>query len=93
MSIKIFKIAGVLALVCSLLLGYISYNRYLLPYNEEGRYFDGQVVWHEHSVTIYGLLSMALLIIGALSFFITTRHPKGASEQASHATGTQDVRD
>ncbi len=80
MSIKIFKITGVLALVCSLVLGYISYNRYLLPYNEEGRYFDGQVVWHEHSVTIYGFLSMALLIIGALAFFVTIHHPKGSSK-------------
>ena len=75
--IKIFKITGILALVCSLVLGYISYNRHFLPY-EDGRYFDGQVVWHQHSVTIYALLSMALLIIGALSLFLS-KPPSGHS--------------
>lgn len=41
-----------------------------LPYNEAGRYYDGNVVWHEQGIVLYAFLSVfsliALLSIGYL---------------------------
>jgi hypothetical protein len=34
-------------------------ERSALPYNSEGNYFDGTVNYHQHSVTVYGVLAGA----------------------------------
>lgn len=32
-------------------------QRFNMPYNEAGRYFDGVIVFHEQGVVVYALLS------------------------------------
>lgn len=38
-------------------------NRMNLPYNSEGRYFNGIVVYHEQAVEVFGIISSVFIII------------------------------
>ena len=40
----------------------LSISRSLLDYNEQGRYFDGEVVYNEEAIIVYGLFGILLLI-------------------------------
>ena len=52
----------------SLLLGGVSVSRMRMPYNEEGRYFDGVVVYHRQAIPLYaGLAVLAGLTSAALA--------------------------
>ena len=74
----------ILALALLVFSGVQWWQRYSLPYNESGRYFDpgSGVVWHEHAVTVYAaltilaLLLLAWLVVRVLSF----RTGKGADK-------------
>ncbi|WP_072324577.1 hypothetical protein [Marinospirillum alkaliphilum] len=50
------------ALLC-LFFASMTYERALLPYDELGRYFDGQIVWHEQAAGVYALISTMLLAL------------------------------
>jgi hypothetical protein len=41
----------------------LTVNRSMLPYNSEGNYFDGVVVYHEQSVLGYGLCACVAAIV------------------------------
>lgn len=49
--------------------------RRALPYNEEGRFLDAAnaVVLHQQSVTIYGLLALALTLFAAICWQASRR--------------------
>jgi hypothetical protein len=44
-------------------------NRWTMPFNSEGNYFDENinVVYHEQSVFIYGVITILLLLVTALT--------------------------
>ncbi len=57
--IQIFKIfALVISAIAFAFFTWLWWQRASMPYNEAGRYFDGLIVWHEQSVSIYALLSI-----------------------------------
>jgi hypothetical protein len=37
---------------------FLWWNRYNMPFNSEGRWYDGEVVYHESAVFVYGLLAI-----------------------------------
>ncbi|NOQ75463.1 MAG: hypothetical protein GQ574_25870 [Crocinitomix sp.] len=43
---------------------YIYLDRISMPYNSQGRYFDGHVVYKDYAANLYGVIS---LIFGLLS--------------------------
>lgn len=48
-------------------------NRMNLPYNSEGRYFSGIVVYHEQAVEVFGIISSVFIIITILLVYILYR--------------------
>ena len=46
-----------------LLFAWLWWQRSTLPYNEEGRYFDGLVVYDQQSVAVFGGLAIILFLI------------------------------
>ena len=63
-SKSVLLLAGIiLNLIISTLFAIIWYKRSQLPYNELGRYYDWQVVWHEQTVGVYALISVIFFII------------------------------
>ncbi|WP_207434336.1 hypothetical protein [Sabulibacter ruber] len=57
-----------LFLAGSALVGYFFFERCALPYNSEGRYFDGTVVYHRQSVEVLGLGFAGCGLVTALLF-------------------------
>ena len=53
----------VLSAVACLVLGWTGWTRLRMPYNEAGRYFAGDVVYHQHSVLFYGLAAFGFLVV------------------------------
>ncbi|PCJ31353.1 MAG: hypothetical protein COA90_06260 [Gammaproteobacteria bacterium] len=47
------KVVATLSLLGSLSFSITAYNRYYLPYNAEGKYFDGTVVWLQQAIISY----------------------------------------
>jgi hypothetical protein len=43
-----------------------------LPYNELGRYYDGEVVWLEQAALGYGVVAVFFFLVGLVSFVIHT---------------------
>lgn len=64
-------IMGILTILFATLL----ISRLRMPFNSMGNYFDQTdgVVYHEHSVMVYGLISAVLLFFTALSIFLLKR--------------------
>jgi len=50
-------------------------NRWGLPYNSEGNYFDesSAVVYHEQSVLVYGTAATVLLLLTVLPGYMTAK--------------------
>jgi len=44
----------------SLLLGYTAIRRLTLPYNEQGRYWDGEVVYERQAIPVFAGLAVVL---------------------------------
>ena len=67
--------AAALLLPSALAFGWIWNARRLLPYNEEGRYFDmdNAIVLHEQAVGIYGVLALGTAIIGAICWLASQK--------------------
>ena len=70
-----FRVAAALLLTSALAFAWIWNSRRLLPYNEEGRYFDAAsaVVLHEQSVGAYGVLALTLALIGATCWLVSRK--------------------
>jgi hypothetical protein len=51
----------------ALALSVYSIDKFRMPYNEEGRYFDGLVVHHAGSEYVLGLLALALWALAVLA--------------------------
>lgn len=56
-------------------MGFIWLRLSALPYNSEGRYFDEVtgLVYHEQSVEVYALITVALLILTGLGSLMTLK--------------------
>ena len=50
-------LALVISSVAFALFTLLWWQRFNMPYNDAGRYFDGLVVFHEQGVVVYALLS------------------------------------
>lgn len=79
-------VLGFLALVSGipavLILAY-AIAKALMPYNEEGNYYDGIVVHHAGNEYFYGLLSLLLGVLAVIAAVRAYRNLKLAS--ASHS--------
>lgn len=60
----------VLAIIAGALLGFITYRLAQLPYNSEGRYFDGVVVTHESAPVAYGFLCAVAFVIAGIALLL-----------------------
>lgn len=58
----------------SIMFGLVFYNRLKMDYNEDGRYFDGLVVYKEQAVYIYGFLFFLSFIAATLLFSLARRY-------------------
>ncbi len=65
-------------MIIGILFGIKWLNRFFLPYNSEGRYFDKatEVVYSDSGVIVYGLFTLIFLIIGTVFLFLKLRSPK-----------------
>lgn len=72
--LKIFLsiLTGISILVTSIL-SYFLYERSTMDFNSEGNYFDGLVVYHQQSVTAYGILFLTSLIISVFLLFLVRK--------------------
>jgi hypothetical protein len=66
---------GLLCVLTGLVTAALSalwWTRYNMPFNSEGRWYDGEVVYHESAVFTYGLLAIgsAVLTVG-LAWFLS----------------------
>lgn len=48
-------------------------NRLHLPYNSEGRYFNGIVVYHEQAISIFGIISSVFIATTLLFIYLLYR--------------------
>ncbi len=71
----IFLIAAtIFTFLLCVLFSSIWYERIHLPYSELGRYYDGQVVWHEQAVGVYGLISIMFFVLTlVLTYFLVKK--------------------
>lgn len=67
------KAVSIVSMLCAITFGLTTYNRYLLPYNAEGKYFDGTVVWQQQAIMIYLILTVVFLVAGGLLFVLSNR--------------------
>lgn len=51
----------------ALVLSVYSIDKFRMPYNDEGQYFDGLVVHHAGSEYVYGLLALGLWALAVLA--------------------------
>lgn len=66
MKLNRFSIASFISMGFSLVFARIAYLRSALPYNDQGRYFDGMVVWDEQAASVYLLLALGTLCVTAV---------------------------
>jgi len=62
-----------LSVIVFALFAQLWWERNSLPYNEMGRYFSGEVVFHQQSVIIYALLALASLLAVVISLYFLIR--------------------
>jgi hypothetical protein len=58
-----FGLAGLAGLA-----GFIWAQRAQLTYNDQGRYFDGEVVYHEQALLFYAVMTLACAMLALLVF-------------------------
>ncbi len=65
----------IILFVLTILFAWTFVNRWTIPFNSEGNYFDENtsVVYHEQSVLIYGLITISLLLFTALTGFFARK--------------------
>jgi len=70
MNKKIQLVSATLLGVLAITFFMLFVNRLGMEYNSEGNYFDEStgVVYHEQSVSVFGIISVALLLITILAF-------------------------
>ncbi|MEZ5986133.1 MAG: hypothetical protein R3B94_09295 [Hyphomonas sp.] len=59
------------------------WQRSNLPYNEEGRYFDGLVIYEEQSASTYLVLAVIFFLASLLTGFWAWRRPRAVMDTAS----------
>ena len=59
-----------LAAAVGVLLGVATFRLARLPYNSEGRYFDGVVVTHESAPVACGFLCVGAFLIAGIAFLL-----------------------
>lgn len=61
----ISKIAVAVCLILTLFFAWVSIDRYQMPYNEGGNYFDvaSGVNYHDGGSLVYGLIAFTCLIV------------------------------
>lgn len=59
-----------LAIAAGVLFGVLYVRLARLPYNSEGRYFDGVVVTHESAPVAFGVLCVVSFVIAGLVFLL-----------------------
>ena len=65
--------ASLLFSLLGILLAYLSHARALLPYNEQGIYFDGASAFKEQAVEVYALLAVLAFALAALCLALYRR--------------------
>jgi len=72
MNILSLLVNGVLALALAagVLFGVLCVRLARLPYNSEGRYFDGVVVTHESAPLALGVLCVVSFVVAGLAFLL-----------------------
>jgi len=72
-------VGTILNLIICILFSIVWYKRCQLPYNELGRYYDGQVVWHGQSTGVYGVISMLFFILTIVFTYLLVKKLKHES--------------
>lgn len=62
---------------------WLWWKRSNLPYNEEGRYFDGLVVYEEQGVSAYLVLAVIFFLTSLLASYWAWRRPRAVKGTAS----------
>ena len=72
-----------LLFVPALFFGWLFVSRAILPYNEEGRYFDpdGVVVYHIQAAELFGVLAGLSLLVGTVLFVLSGGRRKPWSDE------------
>lgn len=78
-SIILFVFAS-LSFVAS---AWLWWQRRNLPYNEEGRYFDGLVVYEEQSASAYLVLVLIFFLTSLLAGYFAWRRSRSVKDTAS----------
>lgn len=52
------RILALLLAMLSLTLGYVAVRRFTLPYNEQGRFWNGEVVYERQAIPVYAGLAV-----------------------------------
>ena len=71
MTKYLLTILTMILVALTTLFAWIFVNRWKMPFNSEGKYFDAGsgVVYHQQSVIVYGLITIFLLLITVLTRF------------------------
>lgn len=71
----LLKSFTVILLVLTILVGRTFLNRWTMPFNYEGNYFDQNinVVYHEQSVLIYGIATFFLAMLTVFIAFLARK--------------------
>ncbi len=69
------RFTAIFLLIAAAVPGVLFWQRRSLPYNEQGRYFDAAqgVVYEAQSVTVYGGITVVLIILGVIILAIGRR--------------------
>jgi len=68
----------IILIVLTILFGWTFINRWTMPFDSEGNYFDQNagVVYHQQSALVYGLITTFLLSLTILIGLITRKRMK-----------------
>lgn len=73
MKFIILEVSILFFVACAVVLMFVCFQRYNLPYNEAGRYFDGVVVLEQETVLVLAILAISSLIIAGVLSLIHLR--------------------
>lgn len=66
----ISAISSVIFSILGALFSYDYYIRSKFPYNELGRYYDGEVVWQEQAVDVVKVIAIFCILMAVASIFV-----------------------
>lgn len=70
MKNSILKIGILFFAACTIFFAFSWFQRYRLPYNEDGRYFDGVTVMDYDTVLVLAIFAIGSLIATGVLYFL-----------------------